>query len=128
MQKSEKCHPSLFHRSWKTSFLVFLGLFGLKTAGFFFQKIWLHHTSSYTSCKKLQNFCDRISINTRDKHTAQFSTGLEPPFSEGSPFLGTPSFWSKFKKLPPSFWEPSKLVHANCMKHFKTKELHFVLC
>ena len=101
MQKSEKCHPSLFHRSWKTSFLAFLGLFGLKTAGFFFQKIWLHHTSSYTSCKKLQNFCDRISINTPDKHTAQFSTGLEPPFSEGSPFLGTPSFWSKFKKLPP---------------------------
>ena len=45
-----------------------------------------------------------------------------------SPFLReTPSSWSKFKKLLPSFWEPPKLVHASCMKHFKMKELHFVL-
>ena len=48
--------------------------------------------------------------------------GNPPP-----PFLGTPSFWSKFKKLIPSFWEPSKLVHANCKKHFKMKVLCFVL-
>ena len=45
------------------------------------------------------------------------------PFSEGPSFLSTPSFWRKFKKLPPSFWKPSRLVHANCKKHFKMKVL-----
>ena len=45
-----------------------------------------------------------------------------------SPFLREPSsFWSKFKKLSPSFWQPSKLVHVNCIKHFKMKMLCFVL-
>ena len=43
------------------------------------------------------------------------------------PFLGTPYFWSKFKKLLPSFWQPTKLVHVNCIKHFKMKVLRFVL-
>ena len=42
--------------------------------------------------------------------------GNPPP-----PFLGTPSFWSKFKKLIPSFWEPSKLVHANCKNTLKRR-------
>ena len=37
------------------------------------------------------------------------------------------SFWSKFKKLPPSFWEPSILVYVNCNKHFKMKVLCFAL-
>ena len=50
------------------------------------------------------------------------SPGLEPPVSEK-----TPSFWSKFKKLPLSFSDPSKLVQANCKKHFKMKVLRFVL-
>ena len=56
------------------------------------------------------------------------SSRVGTPCFWGNPpaFLGTPSFWSKFKKLPPSFWEPSKLVHVNCMKHFK-KVLRFVL-
>ena len=40
--------------------------------------------------------------------------GTPPPFSEG-----TPSFWNKFKKLPTSFWEPSKLVHVNCKNTLK---------
>ena len=43
--------------------------------------------------------------------------GLLLPFSEGTPHSGTASFWSKFK-ITPYFWEPSKLVHVNCMKHF----------
>ena len=43
-------------------------------------------------------------------------------------FLRVPSsFCNKFKKLPFSFWEPSKLVYVNCMKHFKMKVLRFVL-
>ena len=49
-----------------------------------------------------------------------FLQGWNPPLFWGNPpFLGTSSFWSKFKKLTPSFWEPSKLVHANCMKTLK---------
>ena len=48
----------------------------------------------------------------------------EPP---RPPFLATPSFWSKFKKFPHSFWEPSRLVDVNCKKHFKMKVLCFVL-
>ena len=63
--------------------------------------------------------------------THSFLWGWNPHFSEGTtppppPFLGTPSFWSKFKKLPHSFWEPSKLVHVNSKKHFKMKVLRFV--
>ena len=51
-----------------------------------------------------------------------------PPFYEGPPpFLGTPSLWNKFKKLPLFFWESSKLVHINCIKHFKMKVLRFAL-
>ena len=50
-----------------------------------------------------------------------------PPPPPPPPFLGPPSSWSKFKKLPPTFWEPSILVHANCKKHFKVKVLCFVL-
>ena len=62
-----------------------------------------------------------------------FIQGWNPPppptpfLRECSPFLRTPFFWSIFEKIPPSFWEPSKLVHANCIKHFKMKELHFIL-
>ena len=40
-----------------------------------------------------------------------------PLFWETPPFWVPPSFWSKFKKLAPSFWEPSKLVHVNCNKN-----------
>ena len=43
------------------------------------------------------------------------------------PCLGIPLFLKQILKITPSFWQPSKLVHANCMKHFKMKELHFVL-
>ena len=43
-----------------------------------------------------------------------------------TPFWVPPFFWSKFKKLPPSFWQPSKLVHVNCKKHLKMKVLCFV--
>ena len=50
--------------------------------------------------------------------------GLEPPLL----FLREPPFfWSKFKKLPLSFWDPSKLAHANGKKHFKMKVLRFIL-
>ena len=38
-----------------------------------------------------------------------------------------PLFLKQIKKIIPSLWEPSKLVHVNCMKHFKMKELHFML-
>ena len=59
--------------------------------------------------------------------THSFLQGWKPPFSEGTPLSGYPFFWSKFKKLPPSFWEPCKLVDGNCKKHFKMKVLRFVL-
>ena len=63
------------------------------------------------------------------------SSGLEPPlfwgnppFSEGTPlFLGTPFFLKQIKNLHSSFWEPSKSVQVNCIKHFKMKVLRFVL-
>ena len=42
-----------------------------------------------------------------------------PPFMREPPFLGTFLFLKQVKKLPPSFWQPSKLVHVNCIKHFK---------
>ena len=45
-----------------------------------------------------------------------------PFFFEGTPpFWVPPSFWRKFKNLPLSFWQRSKLVHVNCKKHFKMK-------
>ena len=51
-----------------------------------------------------------------------------PPFwGTPTPFLGTPSFWSKLKKSPPSSWQPLKLVHVNCIKQFKTMVLCLVL-
>ena len=50
------------------------------------------------------------------------TTTPPPPFLSWVPL----SFWSKFKKLPPSFSDPSKVVHANCKKHFKMKVLRFV--
>ena len=44
----------------------------------------------------------------------RFLRGYNPPLLRNPPPLHSlPSFWSKFKKLPPSFWEPSKLVHVN---------------
>ena len=46
--------------------------------------------------------------------------GNPPPLSGYSLFL------KQILKNSPSFWQPSKLVHANCMKHFKMKGLHFV--
>ena len=51
-----------------------------------------------------------------------------PPFwGTPTPFLSTPSFWSKLKKSSPSSWQPLKLVHVNCIKQFKTKVLDLVL-
>ena len=46
---------------------------------------------------------------------------LPPSFWEPPPppsFWVPPSFWCKFKKLTP-FWEPSKLVHASCKNTLK---------
>ena len=58
--------------------------------------------------------------------------GPPPPFLREPPpppFLGTHSLRSKFKKLPLSFWEPSKLVHVNRKKHFKMKvTFRTILC
>ena len=67
------------------------------------------------------------SDHNQEKQWAQISKhsflqGWNTPFSEGThppSFWVTPSFWSKFKKLPPSFWQPPKLVHVSCKKHFK---------
>ena len=121
--KWQKYHPSLFHKSWETSFLDFLDLLRLKTTGFFSKNLAARYfklDKILTSCKKWQNFCDRISINTPDKHTDTVSSKIGTP---SLPFLREPPF-----SVPPlSFWEPSKLVHGNCMKNFKMKELHFVL-
>ena len=57
------------------------------------------------------------------------SSMVEPPLSEETsspPFWVPPSFWCKFKKLPLSFWEPSRLAHANCKKHLRMKALCFI--
>ena len=70
-------------------------------------------------------------ISTEVLNFLSFLQGWNPPplfwDNPPPPFLGTPSFWSKFKMLPHSFWEPSKLVHVNCNKHFTMKVLRFVL-
>ena len=74
----------------------------------------------------INELCGNLVLNP--KLFQSFLQGWNPLFSEGTPpFLGTPSFWSKFEMLPSSFWGASKLVHINCMKHFKMKELYFVL-
>ena len=58
-----------------------------------------------------------------------FFQGWNPPpprprFSEGTaPFLVIPIFLKQILKITPLFLR----VHANCMKNFKMKELHFVL-
>ena len=39
------------------------------------------------------------------------------------PFLREPPLSEANLKSYPSFWEPSKLVHVNCKKHFKIKVL-----
>ena len=78
-----------------------------------------------------RNFCIQTDIlycivKSKRRKVPIVPPGLKPP----PPLLGTPpppSFWSKFKKLPPSFWEPSELVHINCKKLFKMKVLRFVL-
>ena len=68
----------------------------------------------------------KIKFFTKHKHS--FLQGWNLPFSEGIHlFWVSPSFWSKLKKLPSSFWQPSKLVHVYYMKPFKMKMLHFVL-
>ena len=56
------------------------------------------------------------------KYKHSFFQGWDPAFSEE-----TPSFWSRFKKLPPSFFGPPKLVHVKCMKPFKMMVLCLVL-
>ena len=80
------------------------------------------------SSQKICLSCQIVCEAWREGRYAQllnpwFPPGLEPP----TPFLGTLSFWSKFKKLPPTFWEPSKLVHVNWKKHYKMKVLRFLL-
>ena len=58
------------------------------------------------------------------------SSRVEPPpffLREPSPFWVPLFFWSRLKKLPHSFWEPSKLLDADCINQFKTKVLRFVL-
>ena len=75
--------------------------------------------------------CSSTKNDTPYRHFAEsgiVSSRVATPFSKGTPpFWVPPIFWSKFKKLPPSFWEPSKLVHVNCKKNFKMKVLHLVL-
>ena len=75
---------------------------------------------------------ERVDLSTKFKNTHSFLQGWNPPppllwGNPLPPFWVPPSFWCKFKKLPPSFWEPSNLVHANCKKHLKIKVLCFVL-
>ena len=48
--------------------------------------------------------------------------GLDPPISEGNPLSE-----ANLKSYPSFFRNPSKLVQANCKKHFKMKVLRFVL-
>ena len=67
-------------------------------------------------------------LSKQKNHVHSFLQGWNPPFlRELPPFRVPPSFWSKYKKFSPSFWEPSKLVHVNCKKHFKMKVLRFIL-
>ena len=65
---------------------------------------------------------------TKRKRKIYWGSSLEPSFSERTPLFCVPSsFWSIIKKLPPSFLQPSKLVHVTFIKHFKMKVLRFVL-
>ena len=62
------------------------------------------------------------TMGCMDLHVLSFfsiivSSRVRTPLFWGPPppLHPLPSFWSKFKMLPPSFWEPSKLVHVNCL-------------
>ena len=75
--------------------------------------------------RNLHYILPRHSLLTIYKES--FFQGWNPSFSEGTPpFWVHPFFWSKFKKLPPSFWQPSKSVQVNCKKHLKMKVLCFI--
>ena len=57
--------------------------------------------------------------------THRFLQGWNASLFWGSrPLTGYPFF---LKQIALSFWQSSKLVHVNCIKHFKMKMLHFVL-
>ena len=93
------------------------------------RKIWETSFSLYMSIDfdKAGTPIENSSILARVLRNHSFLQGWNPPFSERTLlFLGTPSFWTN-KKLPLFFWEPSKLVHVNCKKHFKVKVLRSVL-
>ena len=66
---------------------------------------------------------------TLKRSGTQFCPGLEPT----ALFSGNPPSWApslskaNLKNYPPFLWQPSKLVHGNCMKHFKMRELHTIL-
>ena len=73
-------------------------------------------------------FCvtSKENIYIGSKHSVSFRVGTPPPL-----FWENPLFLMQILEitppLPPSFREPSKLVHANCMENFKMKELHSLL-
>ena len=85
---------------------------------------WLPDCISFLEILQFKRYCNLI----RQEHFTLVSSRVGiPPFWGNPTFWAPPSSWNKFKKLLPSFWEPSKLVHINCMKHFKMKVLRFVL-
>ena len=85
-------------------------------------KLQLLCNSTTRKCKRLQILLSFLQSWTPPPRPS-------PPFflREPSPFWVPLFFWSRLKKLPHSFWEPSKLLDANCINQFKMKVLRFVL-
>ena len=67
----------------------------------------------FTFRNQPQRFTFRWKLNSVAFFNFQFPPGLEPPLS------GYPLSLKQILKITPSFWEPSKSVHENCMKHLK---------
>ena len=94
--------------------------------------LWINSLTFYAVCF----YCTPSSGLSKDTETKLQTTcfyrlvssrvGIPLFWGNPLPFWLSPSSWSKFKKLSPSFWEPSKLVHVNCKKHLKMKVLRFV--
>ena len=89
--------------------------------------LWRTKWNTFYKEQTLENCIVKNSVRTKTRTSNKqlqysFLQGWKPPF-----LREPPSFWSKFKKIPTPFWQPSKLVHVNCMKHFKMKVLHFEL-
>ena len=74
-------------------------------------------------------FCVTSKENTYigSKHSVSFRVGTPPPLFWENPLFLMQILEITPPPLPPSFREPSKLVHAKCMENYTMNELHSLL-